>query len=120
MRGRSDRSELGHGRRRLDGSIRSERRCGDALPGELDLGAPSGGGAHPPPKILVAEHALERGAQPLDVPGRDEQARLLVDDEVEQPPNGGGDNRAAVGHRLRASDAESLAPGGARDAAARS
>jgi len=53
---------------------------------------------------------VECGAQSFDVPWRNEQAGLLVHDEVEQAADSPRDHGPAVGHRLRDHPAKNFFP----------
>src|SRR5439155_4760642 len=65
-------------------------------------------GAEPAPQVSVAEEPLECRPQRLRVARLDEEPRLAVDDEVAEAADRGRDDRAGVGHRLEARDAEAL------------
>src|SRR5688500_7804532 len=80
-------------------AVRRERAVENAIPRELGAGTGAPGVAHPTPEVTVPEQLGERGAKRGDVPRRNEQARLLVHDQVEQAADGGGDDRPAVRHR---------------------
>ena len=82
----------------------------EALPCALPRRRPE-----PVTQARVAEQPLERGAKRRDVARRNEQARDLVLDGVEKAADRGGDDRAAVRHRLARDDAVALAPRGADD-----
>jgi len=77
-------------------AVRRERAVENAIPRELGAGTGAPGVAHPTPEVTVPEQLGERGAKRGDVPRRNEQARLLVHDQVEQAADGGGDDRPAV------------------------
>ena len=59
-------------------------------------------------ELFVVEQPQERRAQRADVARRDEESRLVVDDEIEKTSDRSGDDRPAVRHRLGADNTEAL------------
>src|SRR5438067_834251 len=92
-------------------SIDGEDRLGYTGPGQKVLGAAAACRAEELTQLAVAEKPLERLAERPRIARRHEQARLLVDDEVEEAADRRCDDRPRVRHRLGARDAESLAVG---------
>src|SRR5262249_2520003 len=89
--------------------IGGDRQVGHPLPGEALPHPLPAGGAEAAPKLLVVEQPPESGAQRIDIARLDQQPSLVVDDQVDEPADGGGDDRAAVRNRLGPDDAEALA-----------
>jgi O-antigen ligase/polysaccharide polymerase Wzy-like membrane protein len=70
----------------------------------------SSGLPEPPAERRVSEQTLDRGREPSRIAGRDEQARLFVDDDLRHSANARGDNRKARRHRLEDREREPFGP----------
>ena len=67
----------------------------------------------------VGQQAVDGSSQRRAIARLDEQAGLAVAHQVDEPTDPRGDDRAAVGHRLRADEPEPLAREGQTTTAAR-
>src|SRR5262249_56530542 len=80
------------------------------------LGPGAGRAAEAEREVAVGDEAGDDGAERLGR-GRAQEAGLAVDDRLERPAGGDGDDGPAAGHRLDRDEAEVLVERGVDDAA---
>ncbi len=92
-----------------------ERRGGDALPRVQAPRAAHAGRPERGAALGVVEQAAHDAAEAVGVARRNVHAGDAVDDGVDHPADGRGDDGHATGHRLERHDPERLVPGRADD-----